>query len=66
MTDPGSGSDTRWRKSSHSGSTGDCVEVAVLRAGAVGVRDTKNRAHGALIISGPTWGAFVRMSKHIC
>jgi hypothetical protein len=31
----------RWRKSSFSGTTGDCVEVALL-AGGVAVRDSKN------------------------
>lgn len=65
MTDPARGSATRWRKSSHSGSTGDCVEVAVVATGSVGIRDTKNRARGALVINGRAWGAFVRMSKHL-
>lgn len=66
MTDPGNGSRTRWRKSSYSGSTGDCVEVAIVLTGSVVIRDTKHRTSGALIVSGNTWGAFIRMSKHIC
>ena len=32
----------RWRKSSHSGDQGECVEVATFPSGAVGVRDGKN------------------------
>jgi hypothetical protein len=32
----------RWRKSSHSGDQGACVEVAALPAGGIGVRDSKN------------------------
>lgn len=31
-----------WRKSSHSHSSGECVEVAGLPAGTVGVRDSKD------------------------
>lgn len=65
MTDPAIGSATRWHKSSHSGSTGDCVEVAVIATGSVGIRDTKNRTQGALVITERSWGAFIRMSKHL-
>ena len=32
----------RWRKSSHSNDEGECVEVAALPSGTVGVRDSKN------------------------
>jgi hypothetical protein len=32
----------RWRKSSHSGDQGECVEVAALPSGAIAVRDSKN------------------------
>jgi hypothetical protein len=35
-------STVHWRKSSHSTSSGECVEVAALPSGAVGVRDSKN------------------------
>jgi hypothetical protein len=31
-----------WRKSTRSHDTGECVEVAALPGGAVGVRDSKN------------------------
>ncbi|MFJ6777431.1 DUF397 domain-containing protein, partial [Kitasatospora sp. NPDC091257] len=33
---------TRWRKSSHSGGQGACVEIAVPGAGEVAVRDSKD------------------------
>lgn len=32
----------RWRKSTHSGDQGACVEVAALPTGAIAVRDSKN------------------------
>ena len=36
-------SPTVWRKSSHSGDTGgECVEIAALPSGGIGVRDSKN------------------------
>jgi hypothetical protein len=39
MTNPPT---VNWRKSSHSNDLGECVEVAALPAGAVGVRDSKD------------------------
>lgn len=48
-----------WRKSSHStGGGGNCVEVAVAPA-YVGVRDTKNRGIGQLVVAPRVWRAFV-------
>jgi hypothetical protein len=39
----------RWRKSSYSAnSTGDCVELAVLPDGQVGLRDSKHPERGHL------------------
>ncbi|RKT83952.1 protein of unknown function [Saccharopolyspora antimicrobica] len=49
--------DVRWQKSSHSASNAHCVEVA-LTAGAVGVRDTKDRNGGTLMFSPEQWAAF--------
>lgn len=47
-----------WRKSSHSGNEGDCVEVAIART--VGVRDSKARAAGQLTVSRQAWSAALR------
>ncbi|MEU9887474.1 DUF397 domain-containing protein [Sphaerisporangium sp. NPDC051011] len=48
----------QWVKSSYSGSTGDCVEVAALPDSGLAVRDSK-RPHGlALRISATEWAAF--------
>jgi hypothetical protein len=50
----------RWVKSSRSGGNGgDCVEIAPLSAGRVGVRDSKNQGGPALILTLSTWDAFV-------
>jgi len=49
----------QWRTSSYStGSGSNCVEVGPTRQ-AIGIRDTKNRAAGALAVSPHTWSAFV-------
>jgi len=42
-----------WRKSSYTNDN-DCVEVRPL-AGEVGVRDSKNPAAGALVVSAEGW-----------
>jgi hypothetical protein len=48
-----------WRKSTKSNNTGgDCVEVA-LDPAVVGVRDTKDRSGGTLVVDGSDWSAFV-------
>ncbi|GAA0594039.1 DUF397 domain-containing protein [Actinomadura livida] len=47
----------QWRKSDRSGS-GNCVEVADLRAG-VGVRDGKVPDTGHLVVTREAWTAFV-------
>ncbi|MET9284600.1 DUF397 domain-containing protein [Nocardia beijingensis] len=39
-----------WFKSSHSGPNQDCVEVAYLEAGLIGMRDSKNPAGPALLL----------------
>jgi hypothetical protein len=51
-------SGARWFKSSHSGSSGDCVEVAFLDGGMVGVRDSKNPTGPALVFTPSEWEAF--------
>ncbi|MEV5838959.1 DUF397 domain-containing protein [Nocardia sp. NPDC052112] len=47
-----------WFKSSRSGSAGECVEVAWLEAGHVGVRDSKNPTGPALIFTSTEWHTF--------
>jgi hypothetical protein len=50
-----------WRKSSYSGAHGNCVEVARLPDGAVGVRDGKDPAGPMLVLAARRWDAFLRM-----
>ncbi|MGW4242765.1 DUF397 domain-containing protein [Nocardia sp. NPDC004722] len=47
-----------WFKSSYSGSQGDCVEVAWLVEGAVGVRDSKDPSGPALVFAPGQWDSF--------
>ncbi|MFC8525741.1 DUF397 domain-containing protein [Nocardia sp. NPDC057227] len=51
-------SDAQWFKSSFSGGNNDCVEVAHLGEGLVGVRDSKNAAGPALVFAPGEWAAF--------
>jgi hypothetical protein len=48
-----------WRKSSYSGTHGNCVEVATNLPGLVAVRDSKNSEGGTLIFGSQEWKAFV-------
>ncbi|UGT59141.1 DUF397 domain-containing protein [Nocardia asteroides] len=52
-------SEPRWFKSSYSADQGNCVEVAYLPDGQLGVRDSKNPGVAALTFSRPSWVAFV-------
>ncbi|WP_067888132.1 DUF397 domain-containing protein [Nocardia vaccinii] len=57
-------SGARWFKSSRSVSGGECVEVAHLNEGMVGVRDSKNPSGPALIFGSLEWDAFTdRLSE---
>jgi Domain of unknown function (DUF397) len=47
-----------WRKSSRSGSTGNCVEVAANLPGVVAVRDSKDPDGTKLIFTSAEWDAF--------
>lgn len=49
----------RWRKSTRSGSSGDCVEVADNLPGSVAVRDSKDPTGAVLSFSAAAWTSFV-------
>ena len=54
-----------WRKASYSNSNGGaCVEVARNLPGAVAVRDSKNPAGPALVVTPPQWTALCTAIKH--
>jgi hypothetical protein len=48
-----------WKKSSRSGSTGNCVEVARNLRGMVAVRDSKDPDGPNLVFAPGEWNAFV-------
>jgi hypothetical protein len=52
-------SDGPWRKSSHSGQQGNCIQVCTSESGTVAVRDSKNPAGPELEFAGHAWSAFV-------
>lgn len=52
-------SGAEWFKSSYSGGGNDCVEVAHLAGGLVGVRDSKNPGGATLIFTATDWNSFV-------
>ncbi|MFD7841689.1 DUF397 domain-containing protein [Nocardia sp. NPDC059764] len=52
-------SQAEWFKSSRSGGGQDCVEVAFLRRGGVGVRDSKDPGGPALVFTGEQWDRFL-------
>jgi Domain of unknown function (DUF397) len=47
-----------WRKSSYSGNTGNCVEVAINDC-MVGMRDSKDPNGPVLVLTPDEWRAFV-------
>jgi hypothetical protein len=49
-----------WRKSSYSGQSGNCVEVARNLPGLVAVRDSKQPDRAKLVVSQETWQVFIR------
>jgi Domain of unknown function (DUF397) len=52
-----------WRRSSYSGGSGNCVEVARDLPAAVGVRDSKDPGGAALLFAPDIWRAFVARVK---
>ena len=57
-TQPASAS-LEWGKSSYSGNNGDCVEVAVLRAGGRAFRDSKDPSGPIVTLSDSGFAAFL-------
>jgi Domain of unknown function (DUF397) len=53
------GSDSNWIKSSLSFSNSNCVEVASLPDGEIGVRDSKDSAGPVLRFTSGEWHAFI-------
>ncbi|MFF0500752.1 DUF397 domain-containing protein [Nocardia aobensis] len=56
-------SGANWFKSTYSGGGQDCIEVAFLAEGPVGVRDSKDRTGPALIFTPTEWDAFTSTVK---
>jgi hypothetical protein len=48
-----------WRKSSFSGTQGNCVEVSTGSAGVVAVRDSKHSLGSVLVVGAEEWRALV-------
>lgn len=55
---PGELARVHWRKSSYSGTSGNCIEVAELTDGARAVRDSKDPNGPALVFTPAEWAAF--------
>jgi Domain of unknown function (DUF397) len=49
----------QWVKSSLSGAGGDCVEVASMPGGRIGVRDSKDTQGAILRFTPAEWNAFI-------
>ena len=50
----------KWRKSSHSNPSGNCVEIAGLAGQGVAVRDSRRPDGPALVFSQAAWETFLR------
>jgi hypothetical protein len=65
---PGNTSSVRsaWRKSTYSACNGNCVEVAELRPGLIGVRDTKDAGRGPVMaFEAAAWSSFLESVKKV-
>ncbi|MEU6831028.1 DUF397 domain-containing protein [Nocardia beijingensis] len=56
-------SGARWFKSSFSESNGQCVEIAHLNNGTVGMRDSKNPTGPTLTFTPAAWDTFLSATK---
>lgn len=56
-------SGARWFKSSFSESNGQCVEIAHLNNGTVGMRDSKNPTGPTLTFTPTAWDTFLSATK---
>lgn len=55
-----------WRKSTYSACNGNCVEVAELRPGLIGVRDTKDAGRGpVMVFEAAAWSSFLESVKKV-
>ncbi|MEU6716224.1 DUF397 domain-containing protein [Nonomuraea sp. NPDC046802] len=52
-----------WRKSSFSGDNGNCLEVAPLSDGRVGIRDGERPDMRPFVVSASVWAAFTSGAK---
>lgn len=52
-----------WRKATRSGDSGDCIEVAPLAGGQVGIRDSEHPEQAPYVVSASVWGAFIDGAK---
>jgi hypothetical protein len=53
-----------WRKATKSGGNGgNCIEVAPLPGGQVGIRDTECPDQAPYVVTASVWGAFVDGAK---
>ncbi|MFI6816148.1 DUF397 domain-containing protein [Nonomuraea sp. NPDC050328] len=52
-----------WRKATRSGDNGDCIEVALLKDGRVGLRDSERPDLPPYVVSSSVWAAFIDGAK---
>lgn len=62
MIDPVTSDATRWRKSSYS-SAGNCVEIAELPDGRIGIRNSNHPSEAATVFTRSEIDAFLRGAK---
>ena len=54
----------QWRKSSYSGNSGNCVEVAITGS-LIGIRDSKNPSGPTLMVTREYWREFLATVKSL-